>query len=171
MMIDFKQKLIDFENNFLKEFSKVELYELDAKKFEGRVNEYIETMANQPISNYARPYLEKMLDSNEKEFFIGDRIKEIRNQCKDVGLYFEINLKCKTSFSEYVSNLGLKLRLERVYGSYISVTDISFNEKFTKEYNDLQKRIKKKAKDLISNFHNNKKLLDAVKNIILDGKE
>ena len=30
--MDFKQKLIDFENNFLKEFTKVELYELDAVK-------------------------------------------------------------------------------------------------------------------------------------------
>ncbi len=169
--MDFKQKLIDFENNFLKEFTKVDLYELDAEKFEDKVNQYIEVMANQTISNYVEPYLDKMLDSDEKEFFIGDRIKEIRNQCKDVGLYFEIDLKCKTSRSEYVFNLGRKLRLERVYGSYISFTDISFNKQFTKEYNNFQKRIKKKAKDLISNFHNNKKLLDAVKNIILDGKE
>jgi hypothetical protein len=54
---------------------------------------------------------------------------------------------------------------------YIKIQDISFNKQFTKEYNDFQKKIKKKTKDLISNFHNNKKLLDAVKHIILDGKE
>ena len=168
--MDFRQKLINFENDFLKEFTKVELYELDAVKFEEKVNKYIKVMANEIISNFARPYLEKMLDSNEQEFFIGSRIKEIRNQCKDVGLYFEIDLECKTSFSTYIPNRGRALTLEKVYGSYISVTDISFNKQFTEEYNDFQKRIKKKASDLISNFSNNKKLLDAVKHIILDGK-
>jgi hypothetical protein len=173
--MDFKQKLIDLEKNFLKEFTKVDLYELDAEKFEEKVNKYIKVMANQTISDYAKPYLEDIIYSDRKNIWMLDKVKEIKTTYHYLGLNFNINMLGNISYS---NNNGwnssvysrLYIRMDDAL-LYIKIQDISFNKQFTKEYNDFQKRIKKKAKDLISNFSNNKKLLDAVKHIILDGKE
>ena len=116
-----------------------------------------------------------MIYSDKKNIWMLDRVKEIKNTYDDLGLNFNINMLGNISYSNNIGwNSSLYCRLFIRMDSallYIKIEDISFNKKFTKEYNDFQKRIKKKAKDLINNFHNNKKLLDAVKNIILDGKE
>jgi hypothetical protein len=188
--MDFKQKLIDFENNFLKELYGKKMYEHSYEHFASRANHYIKKLSI-PINKFVYHDLIKMMVINNNMWLLS-KAKEIKDQFSDLGLNFDIDIyTCLRNFHRkqdldetlFANSYMCKYKeeddgdndddkgIEEDYRIKIRLCNISFNKEFTKSYNDMVERMKNEINNLTINFSNQNKFINDITKVISDNNE